>query len=263
MIRCQSFYNVTFEPDFVTTKPTGMKVFFVLALFSATIVTSCNFVNGKRIRGNGNIKTESRTSGMFTSVDVSGNIDLYVKQDSAHSIRVEADENLMEYIVIKTEGDKLVIESKDGYNLSGSRDIKVYVSSPLFRRLEASGACDIFGENKITSAEMIDIDLSGASDVKLELKAPKVKAELSGAGSIELKGETKDFSVSGSGSTDIKCMELMAENVDVHITGAGDAEVYASVKLDVSVSGAGNVRYKGNAVVNKSISGAGSVKKVE
>ena len=44
---------------------------------------------------------------------------------------------------------------------------------------------------------------------------------------------------------------------------AGDAEVYASVKLDVSVSGAGNVRYKGNAVVNKSVSGAGSVKKVE
>ncbi len=66
-----------------------------------------------------------------------------------------------------------------------------------------------------------------------------------------------------SGSTDIKCMELMAENVDVHITGAGDAEVFASVKLDVSVSGAGNVKYKGNAVVNKSVSGAGSVKKVE
>ncbi len=240
-----------------------MKLFFVLALFSATMVTSCNFVNGKRIRGNGNIKTESRTSGMFTNVDVSGNIDLYVKQDSANSVRVEADENLMEYIVIRTEGDKLIVEPEDGYNLSSSKDIKVYVSSPLFKRLDASGACDIIGENKITSAEMIVIDLSGASDVKLELKAPKVEAELSGAGSIRLKGETKDFSVSGSGSSDIKCMELMAENVDVHITGAGDAEVFASVKLDVSVSGAGNVKYKGNAVVNKSISGAGSVKKLD
>ena len=70
-------------------------------------------------------------------------------------------------------------------------------------------------------------------DVKLELKAPKIDAELSGAGSIILKGETKDFSVDGSGSTDIKCFELMAENTQVELSGAGDAQVFASVKLDV------------------------------
>lgn len=240
-----------------------MKLFFAVAFFVPVIFMSCHYLNHDKIRGNGNIKTENRSAGTFTAVDVSGNIDLYIKQDSAHSVRVEADENLMEYIIIRTEGDKLIVEPQDGYNLSGSKDIKVYVSSPVFRRLEASGACDIIGENKITSAEAIDIDLSGASDVKLELKAPKVEAKLSGAGSVELRGETKEFSVSGSGSSDIKCIELMAENVDVHITGAGDAEVFASVKLDVSVSGAGSVKYRGNAMVSKSISGAGSVKKLD
>ena len=101
----------------------------------------------------------------------------------------------MQYIEVKMEGDKLVIQTKDGYNLSGSKQIKVYVSSPVFTKLGASGACDIIGENKITSTEPMYIDLSGASDVKLELKAPKVETESSGAGSISLKGETKDFSV--------------------------------------------------------------------
>jgi hypothetical protein len=49
----------------------------------------------------------------------------------------------------------------------------------------------------------------------------------------------------------------------VAISGAGSAEVYASVKLDATVSGAGNVNYKGNASeVNQHVSGAGSVKKV-
>ena len=37
-------------------------------------------------------------------------------------------------------------------------------------------------------------------------------------------------------ATDVKCFELMAENVDVDISGAGDAEVFASVKLDVRCS---------------------------
>lgn len=240
-----------------------MKRLSLIAIFCISIFTSCQHVFNDKIKGNGTIKTEIRTAGIFTSVGVGGNIDLYVKQDSARHIKIEADENLLQYIEVTMEGDKLIVQPKDGYNLTGSKAIKVYVSSPVFNKLEASGACDIIGENKITSTEAMEIDLSGASDVKLELKAPKVDAELSGAGLVELKGETKDFSVSGSGSSDIKCMELMAENVDVHISGAGEAEVFASVKLDVSVSGAGNVKYKGNAVVNKNISGAGSVKKVE
>lgn len=239
-----------------------MKKIFAF-LFLAILAASCNTVFRNKIKGNGNIKTENRTAGIFNSVEVHGNIDLYVKQDSSCSVKVEADENLMNYIMVRNEGDMLVIEPKDGYNLSGSKHIKVYASSPVFKRLGASGACDIIGENKITSAERISIDLSGASAMTLELRAPEVTAGLSGAGSIELRGETKDFSVDGSGSSDIKCIELMAENVSVDISGAGEAEVFASVKLDVGVSGAGSVKYKGNAVVNKSISGAGSVKKVD
>lgn len=186
-----------------------------------------------------------------------------MKQDSSRSVKVEADENLMQYIIVRTDGDKLIIEPKDGYNLSGTKAIKVYVSSPVFKSLDASGACDIVGETKIVSSEKIDIDLAGSSDVNLDLKAPEVEAELSGSGSIELKGETRDLSVSGSGSTDIKCMNLLAENVKVDISGSGDGEVFASVKLDVSVSGSGHIRYKGNASVTKSISGSGSVTKIE
>jgi hypothetical protein len=240
-----------------------MKRLFLIALLPVSIFTSCHHFMKDKVRGNGTIKTENRTVGSFTGVDVGGNIDLYIKQDSTRSIRIEADENLMQYIEVRMEGDELVIQPKDGYNLSGSKQIKVYVSSPVFKRLEASGACDIIGENKIIAAEDFYIDLSGSCDIKLELKTPKVSAESSGAGSISLKGETKDFSVDGSGSTDINCFELMAENTSVELSGAGDAQVYASVKLDVQVSGAADGRYKGNAAVTKDISGAGSVKKID
>lgn len=240
-----------------------MKSILLITLFTGLLFSSCHHVFKDKVRGNGNIKTENRTTGTFNDVEVNGNFDLYLKQDSLRSVRVEADENLMEYIEVKVEGNKLVLEPKEGYNLSGSKHIKIYVSSPVFRKLHASGACDIFGENKISSTEMIDIDLSGASDIKLELNAPKVEAELSGAGSIALKGETKDFSVIGSGSTDIRCFELMTENTTVKLSGAGDAEVFASVKLDVKVSGAADVKYKGNAAVSQNVSGAGSVKKVD
>jgi len=215
------------------------------------------------ISGNGNIKTETRSAQAFNQVEVSGNIDVYVKQDSVASVKVVADDNLLEYILTENDNGTIYIHNKKNTSLRPSKSIKVYVSGPALHTFKASGACTIYSENKIISPDIIDIHLSGASDIKMELKAPKVKASTSGAGSITLSGETKDFEVDGSGSSDIKSFDLMTENTKVGLSGAGDAEVFASVSLDVHVSGAADVKYKGNPSVNKQISGAGSVKKVD
>lgn len=225
--------------------------------------TGCREILGKRVRGNGNIKSETRTSVAVNKVDVSGNIDVYVREDSTSGIRVEADENLLEYIVANNDGGVLRIHERRGYNLRPSRGVKVYVFGPDISNFEASGACDIFSENQITSSSAIDIDLSGASNVNLDVNAPGVDASLSGAGTVSLKGQTRDLKLVGSGSSDFNCLDLMAENVTVRISGAGNADVNASVRLDVRVSGAGEVRYKGNAMVDQKVTGAGSVKKIQ
>lgn len=239
------------------------KLIILLYVLPVLLFTSCRGLFGKKILGDGNIKTETRSVGDFDGVEVSGAIDLYVKQDGARSLRIESDANLLSYLEVSNEGSSLVIQPKKGYNLKPTKDIKIYVSSPLFKKLDASGACDIYSENQVTSSESLSIDLSGSSKAELDVKLPKISSDISGACTIQLKGETKDFEVDGSGSTDVKCFDLMAENVKISITGAGDAEVYASTKLDVSVSGAAEVKYKGNASVNQKISGAGSVKKVD
>lgn len=231
--------------------------FLVLA-----IISSCSYFTGERIRGNGNVVTETRTPGSFNSVDVSGAIDVYIKQDASSSVSVETDENIQPYIITEVNGNTLRIKQENNTSLRTTR-LKVYVSAPQFVRLEASGACKIYSENKITSTEKLDIHLSGASHAKIDLSSPEVEAGLSGAGSVELTGQTKDLDVHGSGSSKIRCFDLMAENVDVSISGAGNAEVYASAKLDVGVSGSGDIKYKGDPSVSQHISGAGSVRKAE
>ena len=240
-----------------------MKKLVILSLIIAITASGCREVFGKRIRGNGQVTTESRSLSSFHSVDVSGAMNVYVKYDSVYSVHVEADENLQEYVDVHNERGTLHIHEADNVNLKPSRSIKVHVAGPDFKRFEASGACDIFSDNKILGSEGIVIDLSGASNVKMELNSPKIDVEVSGAGSVELSGETKDLKIHGTGASEIKAFGLLAENVEVRITGAGDADVNASVKLDVSVSGAGNIRYKGNANVSQKVSGAGSVKKVD
>jgi hypothetical protein len=239
-----------------------MKRLFIVALSSLVLFSSCREIFAKRIRGNGNVIMQERSAASFTAIDVSGNIDVYPKSDSVVSIKVEVDENLQQYIEVISNGGELEIRTQRGFNLRPSRHIKVYVSAPVFTRFDASGACDIIGQNTISSPDEIRIELSGSCDATMEVNAPKISSRLSGACNIKLKGQTKEFNVNGSGSTDIKCVDLLAENVDVHISGAGDAEVYASVSLTGKVSGAADIKYKGNAQPSIKSTGASSVKKV-
>jgi hypothetical protein len=235
-----------------------MKRLLPLLLLPAILFASCDM---ERIKGNGNIKSETRNVGSFDQIHVSGNIYVYFTQGAAQPVRVETDDNLQEFIEVQTSGDILNIKVKDNVDLDPTQDIEVYVSAPAVHRFEASGACHINSDNTITSTETVDIHLSGASGAILDVHAPAVDADLSGACSIELKGETKSLSIDGSGSAEARCFGLMAENVEIDISGAGDVETFASVKLHVEVSGAGSVKYKGNPAVSQSISGAGSVSK--
>jgi hypothetical protein len=223
----------------------------MLAFLIITAV-SCDFIGGKRIKGNGNISTAEREVSEFNKVEVSGAIDVYMVQGALKPVRIEGDENLLSYVKVEQMGDKIEVSTKRGYNLRPTRKMKVYVTSPRFEKLDVSGACNIISENKLSLDNNVDVN------------APRVEAEVSGSGNVNMKGETKIFELKISGAGEAKCYDLLTESTKVNISGAGSAEVFASVDLDANVSGAGSIKYKGNAPkISQHVSGAGSVKKAE
>lgn len=231
--------------------------YFLFVVSFCCLLGSCS-----TITGNGNVITETRNVAEFNSIDVSGGLKVYITQSPEFSVKVETDENLQEVILTERKGNVLRIKQEAMTNLRATR-IKIYVSAPLFKNLEASGACNIISENKISSEDPINIDLSGASGVKLELSTPEINLDLSGASSATLKGETRDVEIEGSGSSDIRAFELLAETVNLDLSGASNADIFASKKIHLDASGAANVRYRGNATVTKDVSGAANVKKME
>jgi len=233
-----------------------------IALFSLIIlVGGCREIAGERVKGSGHVITENRTASGFNNVDISGAIDVYVKQDSVSSVKVEADDNILEYIQVHSDGSTLEIYTENNIRLKPTNKIKVYISNPQYKEIQVSGASTIRCENEITSADAIDIGLSGASDGRLELNAPKISVHLTGASNTSIKGKTKDFEGSASGASEIRGFDLLSENADVDASGASHIEIFASVKIDGQASGASSVNYKGNAQSSVEKSGASSVNK--
>ena len=235
-----------------------------IALFSLVILvfaSSCREMAGRRIRGSGHVITENRSESGFNIIDISGAIDVYVRQDSSTSVKVEADDNILEYIEVHTNGSTLEIYTEANIRLKPSNKIKVYVTNPEYKGFQVSGASSIHSENEITSPDVLHVDLNGASEGKLELNAPKVSVNLTGASNANIRGKTKDFEGGASGASEIRGFDLLTENADVDASGASSIEIYASVKIAGQASGASSINYKGNAQSSVDKSGASSVNK--
>jgi hypothetical protein len=239
-----------------------MRDITLLFVFFIAAFAACKFTGSKRITGNRNVITQQRNISNFNALEVSGSIDVYVTQGAEYAVKVEAEENLMDYIIVEKDGDALDVHFKDNHSITSHSPVKVYVTAPSYSHLAVSGSGDIISQTKITHSNKLDIDIAGSGDIRVEVDAPAVSAEIGGSGSIFLKGTTRDFSAEIAGSGELKAYDLLSENMDIDIAGSGDAEVYASKKLDISVAGAGNVNYKGNPTVSQSIAGSGNIKKV-
>jgi hypothetical protein len=235
-----------------------MKIFTPVAILVALFIFSCNVVGE---HGNGNVTRQERKVSAFDALEVSGAFDVFLTQGPVQSVIIEADENLMKNIKTDVMGSTLKIEHK--HPVHDAKSMKVFITVPELKRIEVSGAVDIETQTKFTQPEL-SLEISGATDAKLELALQKLNVRSSGGCDLKLSGIATLFALDASGAVDVKAYELLSESVFIEISGAGNAEVSASKEIKADVSGAADVRYKGNpAKVWSDVSGAGSIKKVD
>jgi hypothetical protein len=234
------------------------KVVFVFISVALISFSSCRW---RSVRGNGNVVTETRNEGSFRSVKAAGSFDVYLTQGEGSSIKIETDENLMKYIVTEIKDDVLVIKTKQGVNLRTKNDLKVFLTSPEYQKIEIAGSGNIISESKLSSSEKISFRVAGSGDIKLnEIDAPAVEVKIAGSGKAEASGFTKSVEINVAGSGDVRFSNLKAENAEVHIAGSGNVWVYSSQLLDVHVAGGGDIHYAGNPVnIKKKIAGSGNL----
>lgn len=214
---------------------------------------------GQHVEGSGKAATEDREVGEVTEVSLTGIGDLVVVPGEKTRLVVTADDNILPLIATTSEGGKLSIGMKPGFNPRPRVPVTFTLFVKSLDKLTVSGAGNAAGEG--LAGEKLEVRISGAGNVSMKgLTYKEVAASVSGAGDVELGGTTGKFTASISGAGDIDAKELKADSAEVSVSGAGDASVWATDDLKVRVSGAGDVRYKGSPKVEQKVSGAGDVK---
>ncbi len=210
------------------------------------------------IRGNGNVKKETRTVSSFDAIDVSSAFDIYLTQGNNESLEIEADDNLLDVIITEVRGGVLKIYVKE--NIRNSKTMKAYISFKMLSSIELSGACDLIGQNNF-KFDNLDIEVSGASDIEMNMTAAKVYLDLSGASDIEFAGSANTMVIDASGATDLHALDFEVKECSIDASGASTIRVFVTEDLSVDASGASTVRYKGKPGIQMDVSGASSIRR--
>jgi hypothetical protein len=197
-----------------------------------------NFSFNEKVRGSGNVATESRDLNDFKGVDVSSVFQVEIIAGEDFAVEIEADDNLLP--LIKTEVRSGVLHIETVERIKSRNGLKVRISAPAVEDIRASGASrvDMSGVRN----ETLRIDTSGASKINVSGETAKLEIEVSGAGSIDAGN-------------------LKADDVSVNASGASHASVFATAELEADASGASRIVYSGSPKnIQKQTSGASSVR---
>ena len=203
--------------------------------------------------------SEVRELKSFNEIEISGPYQVILTQGETESIQISASDDVRNQIITKVEGNELKVYHRGKLNDAGS--ITITIQFKQLKEITCNGAVQLLTGTPMKS-EKLDVNLTGASTVTLEVTAGEVDVDVAGSSNITLSGKTEKLELEISGSGKVSATGLETKNCDVDITGSGKAAVNTNSMLSVTITGSGAVSYYGEPQVTRNITGSGTVVKI-
>jgi hypothetical protein len=124
--------------------------------------------------------------------------------------------SVLEKINVEVRNGVLQISNKP---LRHSKPIKIDIYSDYLQHYDISGAV-ILSSEEIQQPENLNIDVSGAAQIKIEVETKAINGTISGASILELAGTAEKVSLKATGASIVKTANLKTEKSDIVVTGA-------------------------------------------
>lgn len=239
------------------------KLLTLLFLSAISLSTTAQNWLTSKVKGNGNLITEKRTTSSYNGVNSSGSFHVILVEGEEGKLLIKAEENILPHIETEVENNTLKIGFKKGLNIRTTKKVVITVPVTSIENVTLSGSGKIESKNVLKAESMIT-KLSGSGRIDLILNTEETNTTITGSGSINLEGTTINFNTKLTGSGDVKAYNLKSEEVMIKITGSGSVKTNVSNRIAAKITGSGNVYYEGNPkYVNSKTSGSGNIIKRE
>ena len=230
----------------------------ILGLSASEVLASPN-----RINGSGNLIDRTIPAPDFETVSSACGVTVLITDDNTDRIRIEADDNLMEYVVVEERQGTLRValdQGRKGARSVSNAHVTVTVpSNGKIRALKASSASQIVCRTAL-GADDFSIETSSAAKVEAAVKAGKCSLDASSAAKITLSGKAAQFRANLSSAAKLSADELDAATCSIDTSSGSKASVHCSGTLRANASSGSSIRYSGDCSTHLSKSSGGSIR---
>ena len=238
-----------------------LSVVFAFTLLSVGDARADWSLFGKSVSLSGKTKIETRAVSGFTGVSLGTVGSVEIEQGNSEGVTIEADENILPYILTTVDRGTLQIRWDKVARTDGNLRIKIIVRAININSLAVGGSGTIRAPRLQTTN--LNASVGGSGNISIEaLAAKKLSTAIGGSGTFTASGAAETFNISIGGSGMVRSKALMAEKVSVSVAGSGSTVVSARDALSVSIAGSGSVDYYGDPKLSVSTAGSGRVRRL-
>ncbi|MFG0875321.1 GIN domain-containing protein [Aeromonas media] len=223
----------------------------------------CSWQDDVKVSGAGALVEQQHPLGREVTRVLAGvpaNIQLVAGE--ARGIHIRGQENLLPYLELTEQDDKLEIEVKEGYRLAPSEPLEITITLPELHELALAGTGN--GELRDFKGDDLVLSVAGTGDIVASgLELNRLEGNIAGLGNLDLgQGSVRVVALNIAGAGGVKGAGLASEEVEVSIAGSGEVEVRAQSRLKIEIAGAGSVNYWGDPELKSEIAGSGQVSRL-
>mgnify|MGYP001165354391 CR=1 FL=1 len=235
-------------------KTNNLLIFLVLFI-------SCNKDHERACwKSNGEISTYTiEHPPLVNKLTISDDIDVILINDSLNFSEIEGPENLIRFIDISEQNNKITISNHNKCDfLRSKKNISVYFHYEQIQEITLEGYGSISNLGAIQQSLIINAN-NVLSSLNLNLNNDSTSVYLSsGSTDVNLQGSCSNLYIYNSGLAPVKALALQTLKTHVHSNTISKIEVHATESLNVEIRNEGNVYYTGSPTnINLTITGNG------
>ncbi len=229
------------------------KIISFTLILAVLFLSSCDH---EAIKVSNEISTKSISVLDYTALEVANDFNVYITfSDIEEEVKIEANDNLQEYIVTNITDNKLRIKLKNNLIIKGKETLNIYIKTKNINDFSAYGDVKIELENTLETTAA-KIKLFGDSYFSGEIIANKLDLELKGDSKTDIYGSIKNLSAKLTGDSNLDDYDLAVENINIELFGDSQAHLTVTNTINIEAAGDSSFFYKGNAtIVSKQITG--------
>ncbi|MGV3592510.1 MAG: head GIN domain-containing protein [Gammaproteobacteria bacterium] len=227
--------------------------------FLSTTVTACTLAACTLAQAD----TERRALSDFTAIDVQHGLNVDIRIGDEFLVEVDSgDEDLADIETDVRNGTLHLGVDRDDWNWGDWRhDYRVSIVMPTLEEIETSGGADVRVSGTVTGDEF-ELDVSGGSDVEVEVAVSRIEIEASGGSDVDVSGTADTAIARTSGGSDVDARDLEARHAELRASGGSDLAMSVSETLEARASGAADIDYYGDPeVLDEDESGSSDIRR--